>query len=530
MLLKLIPKKIKVWLLKRLYKDIAAEGRMGDTQLAHINDYEAGLLKSVGGSGTINPATGLVEFLGGGGGGSSTPTSTTNETTSYSSNLPEYAKPFYEEQMKQGARLSYNTDSAGNVTGVKNAPVYQGPRVAGFLPDQTAAQRNTRNLREPIQIGQASRYLKTAADSAGNTGSAGLNRAFAYRPDTITNQTVRAPSDISASFRDQEVSDIFRDQVVSDTFVDDTLSTNVFTPAAAANYMNPYQQQVVDVQTQEARRQADIAKASRGLGSISRGTFGGGRQALMEAEADRALATQLGQIQATGSQQAYQQGQQAFTQDQARRLQADQANQGAGLQAQQLRQGSQKYNQAADLQAQQMRQQSQTANQGADLQAQQLRQASQKANQATRLQTSLANQAADLQMQGMQQAGDQFGADLNRQLGLGGLQAQSTIGGQLGQLGALDQQTDLQRIQALAASGAEQQAMDQEYLNANKQRYLEDANAQRAMLEYQSNLLRGTAGALGSTQTQYAAAPSMASQIGGLGLAGLGLYNMMGKG
>ena len=44
MLLKLIPKKIKVWLLKRLYKDIAAEGRMGDTQLAHINDYEAGLL------------------------------------------------------------------------------------------------------------------------------------------------------------------------------------------------------------------------------------------------------------------------------------------------------------------------------------------------------------------------------------------------------------------------------------------------------------------------------------------------------
>jgi len=65
MLLKLIPKKIKVWLLKRLYKDIAAEGRIGDTQLAHINDYEADLLKSVGGTGTINPATGLVEYRGG---------------------------------------------------------------------------------------------------------------------------------------------------------------------------------------------------------------------------------------------------------------------------------------------------------------------------------------------------------------------------------------------------------------------------------------------------------------------------------
>jgi len=459
MLLKIIPKKIKVWLLKRLYKDIAAEGRMGDTQLAHINDYEAGLLKSVGGSGTINPATGLVEFLGGGGGGSSTPASTTNETTSYSTNLPEYAQPFFEEQMKQGARLTYNTDSRGNVTGVKSAPVYKGPRVAGFLPDQTAAQAKTRALRDPTQIAQGTYALNRGLIGA-NTAMGGLGAARGFTPGTITSEDV------------------------TETITDDTLTTDKFTdPGIAASYMNPYQQQVVDVQTQEARRQADIAKAGRGMGSIGRGTFGGGRQALMESEADRALATQLGAIQARGSQQAYQQGQQAFTQDQARNLQMQQANQAADLQAQQLMQQGQKYNQAADLQAQQLN-----------------------------------------------QTGNQFTADLNKQLGLGGLQAQSTIGGQLGQLGALDQQTDLQRIQALAASGAEQQAMDQEYLNAAQQRYLEQANAQRAMLEYQSNILRGTAGALGSTQTQYAAAPSMASQIGGLGLAGLGLYNMMGRG
>jgi len=518
MLLKLIPKKIKVWLLKRLYKDIAAEGRIGDTQLAHINDYEADLLKSVGGTGTINPATGLVEFMGGGGGGG-TPAPQVNETTSYSSNLPEYAQPFFEEQMKQGARETYTTDSSGNVTGISPAPVYGGPRVAGFLPDQSAAQALTRGLGDPAQIGRGTNALANSTDYANYQMRRGLGRADAYRPNTITSDDVGGPL-VSDVFRDQEVSDIFGDQVVTD----DTVSTSVFTPAAAANYMNPYQQQVVDVQTQEARRQADIAKASRGLGSISRGTFGGGRQALMEAEADRALATQLGAIQATGSQQAYQQGQQAFTQDQARGLQAATANQAADLQAE-------KYNQDADLRTQQMRQQSQTANQAADLQAQQMRQQSQKANQATYLQADMANQAADLQMQGMQQSGDQFGADLSKQLGLAGLQGQLTGGQALGQMGALDQQTDLQRIQALAASGAEQQAMDQEYLNANKQRYLEDANARRAALEYQSNILRGTAGALGSTQTQYAAAPSMASQIGGLGLAGLGLYNtMMGKG
>ena len=431
MLLKLIPKKIKVWLLKRLYKDIAAEGRIGDTQLAHINDYEADLLKSVGGTGTINPATGLVEFMGGGGGG--TPAPQVNETTSYSSNLPEYAQPFFEEQMKQGARETYTTDSSGNVTGISPAPVYGGPRVAGFLGDQTAAQTLTRGLEAPGQLATAESAMTSGLGGA-TSAMGGIDVARGFTPGTITDETI-----------------------TTESFID---------PGVAASYMNPYQQEVVDVQTQEAKRQADIAKSSRGLGSINRGTFGGGRQALMEGEADRALATQLGQIQAQGSQQAYQQGQQAFTQDQAR-----------GLQMQQ------------------------------------------------------ANQAADLQAQQLNQAGSQFGAGLQKDLGLAGMQGQSTIGGQLGQLGALEQQTDLQRIQALAASGAEQQAMDQEYLNANKQRYLEDANARRAALEYQSNILRGTAGALGSTQTQYAAAPSMASQIGGLGLAGLGLYNtMMGKG
>ena len=38
------------------------QGRGGDTILAHINPQEAQLLKAMGGSGTINPATGLLEF------------------------------------------------------------------------------------------------------------------------------------------------------------------------------------------------------------------------------------------------------------------------------------------------------------------------------------------------------------------------------------------------------------------------------------------------------------------------------------
>jgi hypothetical protein len=41
------------------------KGRGGDTILAHINPQEARMLKSMGGAGTINPATGLLEFKGG---------------------------------------------------------------------------------------------------------------------------------------------------------------------------------------------------------------------------------------------------------------------------------------------------------------------------------------------------------------------------------------------------------------------------------------------------------------------------------
>ena len=48
--------------LKKAAGILASAGRGGDTVLAHINPQEASLLKSAGGSGTINPDTGLPEF------------------------------------------------------------------------------------------------------------------------------------------------------------------------------------------------------------------------------------------------------------------------------------------------------------------------------------------------------------------------------------------------------------------------------------------------------------------------------------
>ena len=61
-LIKNLSTKEKVELLKELYHDIAGKGQDGDTMLAHINPKEALLLKMYGGSGTINPYTGLPEY------------------------------------------------------------------------------------------------------------------------------------------------------------------------------------------------------------------------------------------------------------------------------------------------------------------------------------------------------------------------------------------------------------------------------------------------------------------------------------
>ena len=44
---------------------LSLQGRRGDTELAHVNKREAALLKAQGGSGDINPSTGMTEFYDG---------------------------------------------------------------------------------------------------------------------------------------------------------------------------------------------------------------------------------------------------------------------------------------------------------------------------------------------------------------------------------------------------------------------------------------------------------------------------------
>ena len=354
-LLKLLPTSLKLWLLKHLYTDIAVKGRMGDTTLAHINTEEAALLKAQGGSGTVNPATGLFEYGKGGGSPEQAP-----DTKSYSSDLPEYAQPFYEELMKQSAKEVYTTDSEGNVTGVQGKPAYGGDRLAEFNADQTAVQTGIRGLSARPEYEEAITATETISGLGAGAAASGLGAVSGFAPGAVADIGMATPAEFDAT--------------------------------AAAKYMSPYQSNVTDIQLTEARRQADIAKSGRGMGSIGRGTFGGGRQALMEGEADRNLAMQLGQIQATGSQDAYKNAQAQFQADQARQMQANQAN----LQA--------------DVAGRQLTQQ-----------------------------------------------GEQFGAGLQKDIGLAGMQYGLAGAAQKGALSTSDQASKLQLLQSQAASGAEQQ-------------------------------------------------------------------------
>jgi len=364
----------------------------------------------------FNWVTNLVEaFTFYAGGGSSGGSSAPSNSTSYSTNLPEYAKPYYEELLKQTGKNVYTTDSSGAVTGVNAMPTYTGDRIAGFTPGQESIQREVSGLRMPGGFGTAATGLDTGQTLGFGAAGAGLSSALGYRPTTTYGGTFGAPE--------------------------------------ASYYMSPYASNVTDIAVREAEKQRDLAKSAGALGSIGRGTFGGARQALLQAEQERGANQNIGDIRAKGQQEAYTNAQAQFQADQARRLQAEQLN----------------------------------------------------------------------------QQGQQFGAGLGKDIGLAGLTTGIDASGKQAAVGAATQTANLERLKAQASTENEKQALQQQINDLQYQTFQERNNYQKQQLEYLSNILRGNAAALGSTQVQYTPQPSTISQIGGLGLAGLGLANVLGK-
>jgi hypothetical protein len=110
----------------------------------------------------------------------------------------------------------------------------------------------------------------------------------------------------------------------------------------------------VDYQKSQAVRDFQMAQPMRQAQAVQQGAFGGSRSAIIDAEAQRSLNSQLQGITATGQQAAFQNAQQQFNADQARRLEAqrmgEQSRQyGAGLGMQGLQTGLQAAGQLGQL-------------------------------------------------------------------------------------------------------------------------------------------------------------------------------------
>jgi hypothetical protein len=190
----------------------------------------------------------------------------TTNTTTQSTELPAWLKTYAEEGLKSASDLTKQPYQA-----------FEGNRIAGFSPLQTQTQEAAANM----------------------TPSAGTQAAMGTTGE-VAGRALGANYD-AGQFQGGQ-----------------------FGGAEAQQYMNPYMQSVVDIQKREAQRQSGIQGTQQQAQAAQSGAFGGSRDAIMRAERERNLGTQMGDIQAQGSNLAFQQAQQQFNADQARRMQAEQ--------------------------------------------------------------------------------------------------------------------------------------------------------------------------------------------------------------
>ncbi len=320
-------------------------------------------------------------------GGGSAPTRT--QVTNTTSNLPEYARPYFENIVQRAQAESYRPYTP-----------YEDQRIADFSQQQQQVHQDTAGLQRPGQFGTASQLATTA----------GIGSLLGSQHETGRFQS------------------------------------GTFGNPQAQQYMSPFFQNVVDVQKREAVRDAQIGQLGNNLMAARQGTYGGARQLLAQTERERNLGMQLGDIQARGSQAAFDNAQQQFERDRG-----------------------------AFMDAQRMTEQSR-----------------------------------------------QFGSTL----GLQGMGQSLEAAGVLGNLGQAEQGADLRRLQFQSAVGAEQQQQQQRMLDQNYADFLRQRDFPMEQLGYFSSILQGFPLQLNSAATTYAQPPSMAAQVGGLGLGGLGLYNM----
>jgi hypothetical protein len=267
------------------------------------------------GATTSKVGGGRIYGMGGGGGGN-----TTQSTgTTYTSNIPEYAKEYTNTMLGATQKQLFNMEG-NEITSFKPYQPYStnaSDYVAGFSPLQQQQQQMVGGMQVPGELQGAADVTRAGIMGAADVGS----QARAFNP------MAQQAAGIGQQYQN--------------------MATD---PYAMSAYMNPYMQNVVATQQREAGRQADIATTGRNAQAAQAGAFGGSRQAIMDAEAARNLAIQKGDIQAQGLNSAFQQAQQA-------------QQYGAGLGLQGLQAGAGIYGQGLSAQQAAINQAMQGANQ-----------------------------------------------------------------------------------------------------------------------------------------------------------------------
>ena len=399
------------------------------------------------------------------GGGGGTPTQQTVTQT----NLPEYARPYFENLLERTQAESYRPYTP-----------YGGQRLTGFTPAQLATQQEVMNMQTPGQFdvgtglvgasGVGSLAMGQQAADLGQAGGLGYGaQAAGYGAAGAGMGQQATQYGSTGAGIGLNAADIGRQ-----------LFGAAASPGAIQALASPYMQGVVDIQQRKAVDAARQAQLGANLGATRTGTYGGARQAILQGTREAGLRQQLGDIQAQGLQSAY---------DQAMKT----LQFGADL-------GLRGY---------------QTGIEGARTGIS----GTQAGMEGAR--TGISGAQAGLQ-------GVQTGLQ-GLQTGLQGAQQAGQAGTALANIGTAQQTADLQRLQAQSAIGAEQRGLEQQIIDQQYADFLRQRDYPMEQLGYYSNLLRGVPVQLGSTATTYAQPPSIASQIGGLGLSAIGLSRLFGE-
>jgi hypothetical protein len=462
------------------------------------------------------------------------------QVTTTTSNLPEYARPYFENLMSAGQAFTL-----GNL----NAPTYGQERIAGFTPGQQQVQQDILGMQTPGQFGAA-----TGLTSAAGLGSL---QAAQYSPGQFGAQQIGQPNL-------QQFSMNAPGMVRPGEFGSPQMGTaqtgynpnlqyfqmegpQAFGSTQAQQYMSPFIEQALEPQMRSAVTDAQRAQLAQNLGAARQGTYGGSRQLLATLDRESNLAQQLGDIRARGMQSAFENAQQQFERDRTAQMTTGQANLQSALGVQQL--GTQTglqsalanldaasqanvQNLAAQLQTQGLNAEqalrAALANQQSELTVgqQNLQSALQTQQLGTQagLEALRANQQADLERQRMAEQSRQFGATQT----LAGLAQAGQMGQTLSNIGTGQAQADQARLGLQAQTAAQEQALNQQRLDQHYQDFLRERDYPLEMLQQYSSLLRGVPVQPNTTQTTYAQQPGIAQQIMGTGLGALGMARTLG--